>query len=89
MGLKLGKIILGISGKLIIKSDNTFYYQDFSFPEKKIVIKGNWKLKGKKVFLKNNISNEKFNNVWTISGNGQVVKSHKGMTFYRLCKIEG
>jgi len=75
--------------KLTINSDNTFYYQDFSIADKKIVIKGNWTLKGKKVFLKDNGTNEKFHNVWTILENGQVAKSHKGLTFYRLCKIDG
>lgn len=75
--------------KLTINSDNTFYYQDFSIPDKKIVIKGNWTLKGKKVFLRDNSSNVKFHNVWTILENGQVAKSHKGLTFYRLCKIDG
>jgi hypothetical protein len=75
--------------KLTINSDNTFYYQDFSIPDKKIVVKGNWILKGKKVFLRDNNSNVRFHNVWTIIENGQVAKSHKGLTFYRLCKIDG
>jgi hypothetical protein len=74
--------------KLTINPDNTFYYQDFSVLDKKIVITGNWTLKGKKVFLKDNSSNRKFHNVWTILENGQVAKSHKGLTFYRLCKID-
>lgn len=75
--------------KLTINSDNTFYYQDFSIADKKIIIKGNWTLKGKKVFLKENSSKKKFHNVWTFSENGQVAKSRKGLTFYRLCKIDG
>jgi hypothetical protein len=74
--------------KLSIHSDNTFYYQDFSNPHKKIVVSGNWTLKGNKVFLTGNKSTLKFHKVWTISENGQVAKSHKGLTFYRLCKVE-
>lgn len=75
--------------KLTINSDKTFNYQDFSIPDEKIVVNGNWTLKGKKVFLMNENSKVKFHNVWTILENGQVAKSHKGLTFYRLCKISG
>jgi hypothetical protein len=75
--------------KLTINSDNTFYYQDFSISDKKIIIKGNWTLIGKKVFLKDTSSNKTFHNVWTILENGHVAKSRKGLTFYRLCKIDG
>lgn len=74
--------------RLTINSDNTFYYQDFSIPDKKIVINGIWTLKGKKVFLQDNSSNEQFHNVWTILENGQVATSRKGLTFYRLCKTD-
>ncbi len=73
--------------KLTINSDNTFYYQDFSVPEKKLVIEGNWTSKGSKIFLKDSNANNTFHNVWTIIDNGQVAKSHKGMAYYRLCKI--
>lgn len=75
--------------KLTINSDNTFFYQDFSIADKKLIIKGNWTSKGNNVFLKDNSSNRKFHNVWTISENGHVAKSRKGLTFYRLCKIDG
>ena len=74
--------------KLIINSDNTFYYQDFSAPDKKIAVNGNWTLKGNKVYLKGNSTNEKFHNIWSFSENGQSAKSHRGLTFYRLCKID-
>lgn len=75
--------------KLTINFDNTFYYQDFSIPTKKIEVKGNWTLKGNRVFLIENNGNKKFHNVWTIIENGQVAKSHKGLLFYRLGKING
>ncbi len=74
--------------KLVINSDNTFYYQDFSMPDKKIVIHGTWTAKRGKVILKDNNSGNKFHNIWTFVENGQIAKSHKGLTFYRLCKME-
>lgn len=73
--------------KLTINADRTFFYQDFSISEKKILTKGNWTLRGNKVFLKDDNTNIKFHNVWTFDENGQVAKSRKGLTFYRLCKI--
>jgi len=75
--------------KLTINSDHTFYYQDFSNTDNKIITKGNWTKKGKKVYLKDNTSGQKFHNVWTFAENGQIAKSHRGLAFYRLCKIEG
>lgn len=75
--------------KLTIHADNTFYYQDFSVTDKKIVITGKWELKGEKVVLKSTDSGKKFHDTWTFVGNGQVAKSHKGLAFYRLHKIDG
>lgn len=75
--------------KLIINPDHSFYYQDFSIPDKKIVISGNWALKGKKVILENNLTEKKFHNIWSFAENGQIAKSRKGFTFYRLGKIVG
>ncbi|MBL0046643.1 MAG: hypothetical protein IPP32_00880 [Bacteroidetes bacterium] len=72
--------------KLIINSDHTYYYQDFSFSNKKIVAKGNWRLRGNKVVLMDN--EIKFHNVWAFEKNGEVAKSRKGITFYRLCKMD-
>lgn len=73
--------------KLTINPDHTFYYQDFSNPDKKIKVRGNWALKNKKVVLTGNGSEKNFHNVWTITNHGQVAKSRKGLTFYRLGKI--
>jgi hypothetical protein len=72
--------------KLIINSDHTYYYQDFSISDNKIVTKGNWTLRGNKVVL--NDSDIKFHDVWTFDKNGEVAKSRKGLTYYRLGKIE-
>lgn len=74
--------------KLTINADHTFYYQDFSVSDKKIVSQGNWTIRGKKIVLKDNNSNTKFHNVWSIDKTGLIAKSRKGMTFYRLGKIE-
>lgn len=74
--------------KLTINSDHTFYYQDFSVSDKKIVVYGDWTLKGKKVLLKSKDSNVKFHNAWSFTENGQVAKSRKGLCFYRLCRID-
>jgi hypothetical protein len=75
--------------KLTINPDRTFNYQDFSDSDKNIVVEGNWTLKGKKVVLKSNDTKTRFHDVWTFEKNGHVAKSRKGLTFYRLCKIDG
>ncbi len=72
--------------RLTIQSDHTFYYQDYSNPEHKIVRSGTWTLKGKHVVLKDKANIKKFHDVWKFSHHGQVAKSRKGITFYRLCK---
>jgi hypothetical protein len=72
--------------KLIIHSDHTFYYQDYSDPNEKIVVNGNWIVKGKKMVLHGNNTAKKFHNIWTFEKDGQVAKSRKGFTFYRLTK---
>jgi hypothetical protein len=74
--------------KLTINSDHTFHYRDFSDSDKKIIAEGTWKLKGRKVVLEDNKTGEKFHNVWTFAENGQVAKSRKGLSFYRLSKID-
>lgn len=74
--------------KLIINADNTFSYQDHSIQSKKISVKGNWTMKGKKVVLKDYSSDYKFHTVWNIVEDSKVAKSRKGLTFYRLIKID-
>ena len=73
--------------KLTINRDHTFYYQDFSINDKKIVVKGTWTLQGKRIILHGSNSEKKYHNVWTISEDGKVAKSRKGLTFYKICKI--
>jgi hypothetical protein len=74
--------------RLTINADNTFYFQDFSIPENKIIVHGNWMLRGNKVVLMHKNSSEKFHDVWTFKDNGKVAKSRKGLNFYRLCKVK-
>jgi len=73
--------------KLVINADHTFYYQDFSNPNNKITDEGKWTLRGNKVVLEKDNSELQFHNVWTFAEDGQVAKSRKGLSFYRLCKI--
>jgi hypothetical protein len=61
--------------KLTINADHTFYYQDFSVSENKIIVKGNWTLEGNKVVLIDNNTDMKFHDTWTFEENGQVAKS--------------
>lgn len=74
---------------LTINADQTYSFQDWSASDKKITIKGNWTLKGQKVVLHDNSSGIKFHDEWTFDDEGQVAKSRKGFSFYRLCKIDG
>ncbi len=72
---------------LTINADHTFSYQDFSASDKKIVVEGKWTMKGQKVILQDNSTGMKFHDVWSFDENGQVAKSRRGFSFYRLCKI--
>jgi hypothetical protein len=73
---------------LTMNADHTFYYQDYSAPGKKIDVKGNWTMRGQRVILQNDHSGVKFHDVWSFDENGQVAKSRKGLSFYRLCKMD-
>lgn len=73
---------------LIINPDHTFYYQDFSVPDKKIVVNGSWTMRGKKVILQGDSTIYTFHHIWTFTENGQVAKSRKGLCYYRLNKID-
>ena len=84
----------GVSAKdpsqisLTLNSDKTFYYQDFSNPAQKIAVNGNWTLRGKNLVLASSKGDTNFHNVWTFVENGQIAKSRKGLSFYRLCKLD-
>ena len=72
--------------QLSIYADSSFYYQDFSVPDKKIMVSGTWTLRGNTVQLQASNTDVKFHKAWTFAENGKVAKSRKGMCFYRLCK---
>lgn len=72
---------------LTIYADQTFHYQDFSIPNKKIAVTGTWKQQGGEIRLQGSNSEYKFHDVWAFDKNGQVATSRKGLTFYSLCKI--
>jgi hypothetical protein len=73
--------------QLVIQSDNSFSYKDFPNPKNKISVTGQWVLKGRKVFLKANNKATNFHRLWSFQSNGKIAKSHKGLTFYRLGKM--
>lgn len=72
--------------ELTIHADHTFYYQDFSDPNNKIVAEGTWTMKGNKVVLHDNNTDLKYHNVWAFDESGKVAKSRKGLAFYSLIK---
>lgn len=72
--------------QLSIYADSSFYYQDFSVADNKIQVLGTWTLRGNTVLLQASNTDVKFHKAWTITDNGKVAKSRKGMCFYRLCK---
>lgn len=71
--------------ELVINSDHSFTYKDYSNPSKPINVKGNWSDKENSVVLEATDARSAFHKKWKISGN--VAKSRKGLTFYRLCRI--
>lgn len=72
--------------ELILNADQTFSFQDYSDSDNKISVQGNWRQKGSGIILTGNKRGVVFHNVWKFEQNGQVAKSRKGMTFYRLCR---
>lgn len=74
--------------ELTLNTDHTFLFEDHSNPENKINVNGEWMAKGNKVILSGNNSTVKFHDTWTFTEQGQVAKSRKGLTFYRLCKTK-
>ncbi len=74
--------------KLVLEADHTFVYQDLSRLNRKIYTQGTWAMKGQKVVLTGIDSKNKFHNVWTFESQGLVAKSRRGLSFYRLCRLE-
>ncbi len=72
--------------QLRIEADHTYYFQDFSVSDAKIVVKGNWRVKGNKVVLTKSDTGQQFQTVWSFDEAGNVAKSRKRLSFYRLRK---
>lgn len=74
--------------RLTLNEDHSYAYCDFSDPTKKINVNGTWMQKGKTVVLSIPASGYAFHNKWTFDEKGRIAKSRKGLSFYRLCRIE-
>lgn len=72
---------------LKVNPDHTYYYQDYSIVNGPQVFTGNWVQKGNTIILQHAQAQRNFHHVWTFHTNGQVAKSRKRLTFYRLCKL--
>lgn len=73
--------------RLELQADNTFSYQDFSIPDAKVKVTGTWKQQGNQVRLQST-SDQKFQDNWHLEKAGNAIKSRRGMTFLRLCRIQ-
>jgi hypothetical protein len=74
---------------LTIHADHTFSYQDFSIPNEKISVEGQWSARGEKIVLVATGSAMKYHHVWSFDEKGQVAKSRSGLSYYRLQRIGG
>ena len=72
--------------ELILNTDKTFSYTDFSNRKKKVDVKGTYEVQNNTVFLKDYNSDVSFHTKWKITNNGKVAKSRKGITFYSLLR---
>lgn len=73
--------------QLTIHADHTFLYQDFSIPTNKIRVEGQWSERGGKIVLASSAKASTYHSVWSFDEKGQIAKSRKGLSFYRLQRI--
>ncbi len=73
--------------KLTLHDNFTFEYRDFSVSDQKIDIHGQWTQKGNKVVLKAQNPDVQFHDRWSFDKKGQIAHARKGLSFYRLCKV--
>lgn len=71
---------------LTIYADHTYTYTDYSSRLNKINSTGTWSEKGQKILLTDSNGKKNFHRIWTFHNEGKQAKSHKGMTFYTLCR---
>ena len=71
--------------ELSLNEDGTYHYLDRSDPNRIVDVTGRWEAVKNHVHLAHS-DNIRFHTNWTISENGSVAKSRKGMAFYRLIR---
>ncbi|GAB5538102.1 MAG: hypothetical protein Salg2KO_02050 [Salibacteraceae bacterium] len=72
--------------ELQLNTDYTFSYQDFSVPEKKVLVSGTYELKNNTVHLHAQDASVRYHNTWRIVDDGNAAKSRLGLAFYTLRK---
>lgn len=78
--------INGINGpEIILNTDHTFSYKDFTNENKRIDTQGKWEYKNGLVILKDYESKNKIVDKWNLVREGKCLKGRKAMTFYTLC----
>ncbi len=76
-----------ISVELTLNPDNTFHYIDNSNTENKIDVSGKWTLYEGDIYLTDYPTGKSIHKIWKTEKDSSCLKSRKGMTYYRLCKI--
>lgn len=71
---------------LSIFANQTYYYQDFSVPNQKIISRGKWVQTGNTLTLQDENAQKNFHRVWKFNPKSKLAKSRKGLCFYSLCK---
>jgi len=75
------------SVELTLNTDNTFTYFDHSDEANKIDVSGKWTLQEGDVVLTDYPAGVKIHRIWKTDKDTPCLKSRKGTTFYRLCRI--
>lgn len=71
---------------LSIFANQTYYYQDFSVPNQKIISRGKWVQTRNTLTLQDENGQKNFHRVWKFNPETKLAKSRKGLCFYSLCK---
>jgi hypothetical protein len=75
--------------KLVLHADRTFTYQDFSHPTQKIKVSGTYTTHGAHLKLKASSEEQyAFHDRWKMVKQETSIKSRKGLTFYRLARLD-
>lgn len=74
--------------ELVLNEDYTFSYRDFSDPQKKVDVTGRWEWRKSSIVLHANAAGQRFHDRWKPEADGTAIRSAKGMTFYRLVRLD-